>query len=60
MADLLFLVGRDVIVVNNEKRISTGHTFGAWLWSYPNALEETPQLICIGVIPCCFVAVVQT
>ena len=55
MADLLFLVGRDVVEVNDEKSISTGHLFGAQLWSYTNALAELPQLISIGVIPLCLV-----
>ena len=40
MANLLFLVGRDVIVVDNEKRIGTRHSFGAWLGALPNALTQ--------------------
>ena len=41
MADLLFLVGRDIVVVDDEESVGSVHSFGAWLGSLPNALAET-------------------
>ena len=41
MADLLFLVDRDIVVIDDEERVGSGHLFGAWLGALPNALAET-------------------
>ena len=41
MADLLFLVGRDIVVIDDEERVGSGHLFGAWIGALPNALAET-------------------
>jgi hypothetical protein len=42
MTDLLFLVGRDVVVVDEEECVGSGHSLGSWLGALPNALAETP------------------
>ena len=41
MADLLFLVGRDVVIVDYEERVGTCYLLGAWLEALPNALAKT-------------------
>ena len=45
MADLLFLVGRGLVEVNDDKRTSTRYTVGAWFWLRPSALAEGTKLI---------------
>ena len=37
-----FLVGRDVVVVNEEESVGSVHSLGAWLGAIANALAETP------------------
>ena len=41
MADLLFLVGRDIVVIDDEESVGSNHLFGAWLGALPNSLAET-------------------
>ena len=41
MTDLLFLVGRDVVVVDEEESVGSVHLLGAWLGALPNALAKT-------------------
>ena len=42
MTDLLFLVGRDVVIVDEEESVGSGNSLGSWFGALPNALAEMP------------------
>jgi hypothetical protein len=60
VADFLALVGRDVLVVNEEEGVGTRYLLLCWRRARTNALAESAQLVSIGGIPSCFVMWVTT
>jgi hypothetical protein len=60
VADFLVLVGRDVLVVNEEEGVGTRYPLLCWRRAGSNALAESAQLVSIGGIPSCFVTWVMT
>jgi hypothetical protein len=51
VADFLALVGRDVLVVNEEEGVGTRYPLLCWCRARSNALADSAQLVSIGGIP---------
>ena len=60
VADLLTLVGRDVLVVNEEEGIGASNTLARWCITNANSLAEAAQFVSIGGVPCGLVAGIAT
>jgi hypothetical protein len=60
VADLLALVGQDVLVINDVEGVGTRYPLTSWSRARSNALAELTYLVGIGSIPCVFVMGVLT